>query len=172
MSLVSYGGSIFLSLALAVIGFSGCANVNQQGQTQEVSVKSQSQEVNTFFVAGHEAHYRSLLANSSGNVDLSAYSQQMGIKYPRTVQVDVLKAPPSRPYKSFAILECKPGPHSNSGEVLEGLKSKAREIGADAIILYHAGRDLGQSGIPPASTIQAEAIRYILTNSSDKRNNS
>ena len=112
MSMVTYGVSIFLFLALAVTGFSGCANVNQQGQSQEVTVKSQSQEVNAFFVAGNETHYRSLLTDSSGNVDLSAYSRQMGIKYPRTVQVDVLKAPPSRPYKSFAILECKPGPHS------------------------------------------------------------
>lgn len=171
MSLVTYGVSIFLSLALPVIDFSGCANVNQQGQSQEVSLKSQSQEVDTFFVAGNEAHFRSLLANSSGNVDLSAYSRQMGIKYPRTVQVDVLKAPPSRPYKSFAILECKPGPHATSAEVLEGLKSKAREIGADAIILYHSGLDLGPSGRPPASTIQAEAIRYMLTNSSNKGNN-
>ena len=172
MSMVTYGVSIFLFLALAIIGFSGCANVNQQGQSQEVSVKSQSQEVNTFFVAGNEAHYRGLLSNSPGNVDLSAYSQQIGVKYPRTVQVDVLKAPPSRPYKSFAILECKPGPHSKSEEVLEGLKSKAREIGADAIILCHSGPDQGQSGIRPGSTIQAEAIRYILTHSSDKGNNS
>ena len=172
MSMVTYGVSIFLFLALAVIGSSGCANLNQQGQSQEVSVKSQSQEVNAFFVAGNEAHYRGILSDSSGNMDLSAYSQQIGVKYPRTAQVDVLKAPPSRPYKSFAILECKPGPHSKFEEVLEGLKSKAREIGADAIILDHAGADQGQSGIPPASPIQAEAIRYILTHSSDKGNNS
>ena len=159
-------------LALAVTGFSGCANVNQPAQSQEVTVRSQSQEVNAFFVAGNETRYRSLLTNSSGNVDLSAYSRQMGVKYPRTLQVDVLKAPPSRPYKSFAILECKPGPHSSSEEVLAGLKNKAREIGADAIILYGSGLDQGQSGIPPASTIQAEAIRYILTSSPDKGNKS
>jgi hypothetical protein len=168
MPMVTYGVSIFLFLALAVTGFSGCANVNPPVQSQEVTVRSQSQEVNAFFVAGNETRYRTLLTDSSGNVDLSAYSRQMGIKYPRTVQVDVLKAPPSRPYKSFAILECKPGPHSSSEEVLAGLKNKAREIGADAIILYSPGLDQGQSGISPASTIQAEAIRYILKSSPDK----
>ena len=56
--------SIFLFLASAVIGFSGCANVNQQGQSQEVTVKSQSQEVNAFFVAGKEAQYLALQCNS------------------------------------------------------------------------------------------------------------
>lgn len=168
MAMAAYGVSVFLFLALAVIGFSGCAGVNQPGQSQEVSVKSQSQEVKAFFAAGNEAHYRGLLDNSSGNVDLSAYSQQMGVKYPRTVRVDVLKSPPSRPYKSFAMLECKPGPHSKSEEVLEGLKNKAREIGADAIILRQTGPDQGKPGIPPASTVQAEAIRYLLTGSPGK----
>jgi hypothetical protein len=168
MSMITYVVSIFLLLALAVISYSGCANVNQPGQSQEVSVTPQSQEVNAFFVAGNEAHYRGLLANSSSNVDLSAYSRQMGIKYPPTVQVDVLQAPPSRPYKSFAVLECKPGPHSTPGEMLEGLKNKAREIGADAIILRHPIPDRGQSGISPAAAIQAEAIRYIVTGAPGK----
>ncbi len=172
MSMISYRVTILFFLALAATGFSGCANVNQPAQSPEVIVGSQSQEVNAFFVAGNETRYRTLLTNSSGNVDLSAYSRQMGVKYPRTLQVDVLKAPPSRPYKSFAILECKPGPRSSSEEVLAGLKSKAREIGADAIILIGSGLDQGQSGIPPASIIQAEAIRYILKSSPDKGNKS
>ena len=55
MAMAAYGVSIFLFLALAVIGFSGCAGVNQPGQSQEVSVKSQSQEVKAFFAAGNEA---------------------------------------------------------------------------------------------------------------------
>ena len=172
MSMINYGVSIFLFLALAVIGFSGCANVNQQGQSQEVSVKSQSQEVNAFFVAGNEAHYRGLLCNSSGNADLSAYSQQIGVRYPRTFKVDVLKTPPSRPYKSFAMLECKPGPHSKSEELLEGLKNKAREIGADAIILCQAGPDQKLPGIPPPAKMQAVAIKYRVTSKPTKGNNS
>jgi hypothetical protein len=165
---MAYAVTIFLVMGLAVCGFSGCASVSQPGNSQEVSVRSHSHEVKAFFVAGNEANYRALLCNSPGNVDLSAYSQQVGVKYPRTVQVDILKIPPSRPYKSFAMLECKPGPHSKSGEVLEGLKDKAREIGADAIILCHPGMDQGPSGMSPAATIQAEAIRYMLTSSSGK----
>ena len=168
MSPITCCVSIFLFLALSAIGFSGCATVDQQGKSQEVSLKSQSQEVNTFFVAGNEANYRALSDNSPGNVDLSAYSQQLGVKYPPTLKVEVLSKPPSRPYKSFAMLECKPGPHAKAGEVLAGLKNKAREIGADAIILSHPLPDQGQSGIPSASTIQAEAIRYLLTSSSGK----
>jgi hypothetical protein len=163
---IAYAATICLFLGPAALGVSGCAGVNQPGKSQEVSIRSQSQEVKAFFVAGNEANYRALLCNSAGNVDLSAYSQHIGVKYPRTVQVDVLKIPPSRPYKSFAMLECKTGPHSQSGEVLEGLKNKAREIGADAIILCQTGLDQGPSAIPPASTIQAEAIRYMLTSSS------
>jgi hypothetical protein len=172
MSMITHGVAIFLFLASAIIGFPGCANLSQPGQSQEVTVKSQSQEVDAFFVAGHEAHYQSLLGDSSGNVDLSAYSRQMRIKYPRTIQVDVLKAPPSRPYKSFAILECKPGPLSTSGEALERLKNKAREIGADAIILYGSGLGLEQPGLAPAPTIQVEAIRYILNSPPEKGNKS
>jgi hypothetical protein len=172
MSMVTYRVSILMFLTLAVMGFSGCATPNLQEESREVSVKPQSQEVNAFFVAGNEAQYRGLLCNSTINVDLSAYAKQMGVKYPRTFKVDVLKAPPSRPYKAFAMLECKLGPASKSEEVLESLKSKAREIGADAIILGNSALNQTQFGIPLAATIQAEAIRYILTGSSDKEKNS
>ena len=172
MSKITYGVTFFWFLALAVIGFSGCANVYQQGQSQEVSVKSQSQEVNAFFVAGKEAHFLALQCPTSGSVDISAYSHLMEVKYPPTLQVDVLRKAPSRPYKSFAVLECKPGLHSKSEEVLEGLKRKAREIGADAIILCQGGPDQGLPEAPPTSKMQAVAIRYILTSSSDKGNKS
>ena len=172
MSMITYGVSIFLFLALAVIGFSGCANVNQQGQSQEVSVKSQSQEVKAFFVAGKEANYLALQSPTSGSVDLSAYSHLMEIKYPPTIQVDVLKTAPSRPYKSFAVLECEPAPNSRPEEVVERLKGKAREIGADAIILGPSGPDQVLPGIPPAAKMQAVAIKYVLTPDSAKGNHS
>ena len=139
MSMITYGVSIFLFLASAVIGFSGCANVNQPGQSQEVSLNSQSEEVSVFFVAGKAAHYLALECPTSGSVDISAYTHLMEVKYPPTFQVDVLRKAPSRRYKTFAVLECKPGPHSRSEVMLEGLKNKAREIGADAIILCQGG---------------------------------
>jgi hypothetical protein len=127
--------------------------------------------VKAFFVAGNEASYRGLECPSSGYVDLSAYSHLMGVKYPRTFHVDVLKQPPSRPYKSFAMLECEPAPNSKPEEMVEDLRNKAKEIGADAIILCYSGSGQGLAVIPPTSKIQAVAIRYILTSTSDKKNN-
>ena len=172
MSMITYGVSIFLFLASAVIGFSGCANVNQSGQSQqEVIVNSQPEEVSVFFVSGKAAHYLALKSPTSGSVDISAYTHLMEVKYPPTFHVDVLRKAPSRRYKTFAVLECKPGPQSRS-EMLESLKKKAREIGADAIILWQGGSEKGLPEMLPTSKMQAVAIRYILTSPSDKGNNS
>ncbi len=158
MSRLASALTIFLFLAAAVIAVSGCAGVNQ---------KSPSQEVKAFFVAGSEAKYMALQCPSSGYADLSAYTHLMGIKYPRTFQVDVLRQPPSRPYQAFAVLECEPAPQGQSQELMAGLKDKAMEIGADAIILCH-GPELGLPGIPPTPKMQAVAIKYIMTRTSDK----
>ena len=155
----AYAVTIFLLLGSAVMGISGCAATN---------LKSPSQEVKAFFVAGKEAHYLALQCPTSGSVDLSAYSHLMEIKYPPTLQVDVLRKAPSRPYKSFAVVECEPAPHSRPEVVVEGLKGKAMEIGADAIILCQGGPDQGLPEIPPTAKMQAVAIRYILTSTSDK----
>jgi hypothetical protein len=163
MSIIAYAVTIFLGLGSAVMGLSGCTAVN---------LKSPPHEVKAFFVAGKDAHYLALQCPTSGYVDLSAYSHLMEVKYPRTTQVEVLKKAPSRPYKSFAVLEYEPLPHSRLEEVVEGLKEKAREIGADAIILCHAGPDSGLPETPPAAIMQAVAIRYIMTTSSDKGNHS
>jgi len=171
MSMITCGVSIFLFLASAVTGFSGCANVNQSGQSPEVSLNSQPEEVTVFFVSGKAAHYLALACSTSGSVDISAYTHLMEVKYPPTFHVDVLRKAPSRRYKTFAVLECKPGPQSGS-EMLEGLKKKAREIGADAIILCQGGSEKGIPERLPTSKMQAVAIRYILTSPSDKENNS
>jgi hypothetical protein len=96
----------------------------------------------------------------------------MEIKYPPTFQVDVLRKPPSRPYQSFAVLEFEPPPHSRPEEAVEGLKGKAREIGADAIILCQAGPDQKLAGIPTAGKMQAVAIKYIATSTPTKGNKS
>ena len=160
---IAYAITIFLFLGSAVMGVSGCAEINRQ---------SPSQEVKAFFVAGKEAHYLALQCPTSGSVDLSAYSHLMEVKYPPTFQVDVLRQAPSRPYKSFAVLECEPASHSQPEAVMEDLKSKAREIGADAIILCQSAPDQRLPGIPPTGKMQAVAIKYILASTSDKRNNS
>jgi hypothetical protein len=163
MSRIASAVTIFLFLGSALMGVSGCGGINWN---------SPSQEVKAFFVAGKEAQYLALQCPTSGSVDLSAYSHLMEIKYPPTFQVDVLSKAPSRPYKSFAVLECEPAPHSRPEEMVEGLKGKAREIGADAIILCQAGPDKGLPEMPPTAKMQAVAIRYIVTTSSDKGNHS
>ena len=145
--------TIFLLLGSAVMGVSGCAEINRQ---------SPSQEIKTFFVAGKEAQYLALQCPTSGSVDLSAYAHLMEIKYPPTLRVDVLRTAPSRPYKSFAVLETEPAPHARVEEVVEGLKGKAREIGADAIILCQGGPGQGLPGLPATAKMQAVAIRYVL----------
>ena len=83
MFAIAYAVTIFLFLAAAVMGVSGCAGID---------LKSPSQEVKAFFVAGKEAQYLALQCPASGSVDLSAYSHLMEVKYPRTFQVDVLQA--------------------------------------------------------------------------------
>jgi hypothetical protein len=160
---VAYAVTIFLFLGSGVMGVSGCAAIN---------LKSPSQEVKAFFVAGKEAHYLALQCPTSGSVDLSAYSHLMEIKYPPTLQVDVLRKAPSRPYKSFAVRECESAPHSRPEEMVEGLKGKAREISADAIIPCQGGPDQGLPEMPPTAKMQAVAIKYILTSTPNKGNNS
>ena len=152
--IIPYAVTIFLFLGSAVMGVSGCAEINP---------KSSPQEVKEFFTAGKEAQYLALQCPMSGSVDLSAYAHLTGVKYPPTFQVDVLREPPSRPYQSFAVLEFEPAPHSRPEEVVEGLKGKAREIGADAIIFCQAGPDQKPAGIPPTGKLQAVAIKYIVT---------
>jgi hypothetical protein len=163
MSRMVHAVTILLLTGSVILSISGCT---------EVIEKSPSQEVKAFFVAGNETTYRGLECPASGYVDLSAYSHLMGVKYPRTSQVDVLRQPPSRPYKSFAMLECEPAPNSKPEAMVEDLKNKAKEIGADAIILCYAGPDPGLAGISPSSKMQAVAIRYILPSVSDKEKKS
>ena len=158
-----YAVTIFLFLGSAVMGVSGCAEINR---------RSPSQEVKAFFVAGKEAQYLALQCPTSGSADLSAYAHLTGVKYPRTFQVDVLREPPSRPYKSFAVLEYDPAPQAKPEEVEAGLKDKAREIGADAIILCQTGPDQKLPGIPSTAKMQAVAIKYIVTSTPTKGNNS
>ena len=159
---IRYAVTILLFLGSAVMGISGCAEVNRT---------SPSQEVGDFFVAGKEAQYLALQDPRSGSVDLSAYAHLTGVKYPRTFQVDVLREPPARPYKSFAVLEY-PASQSEPEAVTARLQDKAREIGADAIILCQTGPDQKLPGIPPTAKRQAVAIKYIMTSPPTKKNNS
>ena len=149
---------IFLFLGPAAMVVSGCA-------TSTVDVQAPPADVKAFFVAGNKANYLSLQSLSSNCVDLSAYDQQIGVKYPPTLKVDVLNTPPSRPYKIFAVLE-----YDGSEHLMERLKNKAREIGADALILCHADTSQGLFGAYRTQRMQAVAIKYKLTGGSDQEN--
>jgi hypothetical protein len=154
---IVYAVAMCLFLGPAGMVLSGCAEV------PEVIVQSPPQEIKTFFVAGKEAEYLGVLCLSPNGMDLSAYDQQMGIKYPPTLKVDVLNGPPSRPYKSFAVLECKPSSYANPEKLLEEFKDKGRQIGADAIILCRAGPGQELPGKWPTQKMQAVAIKYKST---------
>jgi hypothetical protein len=104
-----------------------------------------------------------LWGGSSGYVDLSTYSHLSRVKYPPTLNVDVLNQLPSRPYKFFAVLEYESSAKSTSEALMGGLKNKAREIGADAIIICQPGVTQGLPGLLPSTKLQAVAIKYKLT---------
>jgi hypothetical protein len=145
---------VFLSVVALV---SGCTGVDLQ---------SPPADVKAFFVAGNKANFLALQSLSSDSVDLSAYDQQIGVMYPPTQKVDILSKPPSRPYKVFAVLE-----YDGSARLMEGLKNKAREIGADALILCHAGTNQGLPMVSRTQGMQAVAIKYKLTGESDQEDN-
>jgi hypothetical protein len=147
---ISYAIMMFLFLGSAVIGVSGCAET-----------RSPAQEANAFFVAGKEAEYLGLQCSTPGKADLSAYDHLMKVKYPPTLRVDVLREPPSKRYIAFARLDYDPAPPAGSEAVVEGLKDKAREIGADAIILCPPGAVQGLAGTPARGKMPAVAIKYL-----------
>jgi hypothetical protein len=149
--------TLLLFLGPVVLVASGCAAIELQ---------SPPQEVKAFFAAGQQADLLGILCLSPNSIDLSAYSQFMQVQYPPTDQVDVLNHLPSRPFKSFAVLQCETSSPSKPDELMEEFKSKAREIGADAIILCSLGPDRKIPALPPPGKLQAVAIKYILTDMS------
>jgi hypothetical protein len=148
-----FPATLVFVLALTVTVLAGCA---------QYSVKSPSQDVRTFFVTATETNYLGTINLSPGCVDLSAYSHLAGVKYPPTSIVEVLNQPPTRPYKSFAVLEYDSPSHPNNAAVIEGFKEKAKEIGADAIVICQPGSNPGLAGLAPSSKMQAVAIKYKM----------
>ena len=56
-------------------------------------------------------------------------------QYSPTQSVEILLKPPSKPYVEIAKLEAKGSAGQPETELLEDLREKARQIGADAIIV-------------------------------------
>lgn len=147
------------SICLALLVFmgygvaAGCAASHQQ---------SPSQEVKAFFVVGQEINFSGFRDLSPKCMDLSGYSRFMGIKYPSTQSVEILTAPPARPYQAFAVLESPPSHLPLGEETIHKLTDKAKNIGADAIILTCAP-EAPSGSVTPASSqgkTVALAIKY------------
>ncbi|MBM4273394.1 MAG: hypothetical protein FJ134_02890 [Deltaproteobacteria bacterium] len=103
-----------------------------------VVTRSATTEIKTFFLAGQEARLTGLKQNlCPEKVDLSAYAHLMEIKYPPTSTVEVLKDPPVRAHVIFAVLQWTRPPEvpCDDPRVVEGFKTKAQAVGADAIII-------------------------------------
>ncbi len=55
-------------------------------------------------------------------------------KYPATTSVDILSVAPDKPCKAIAILETTGPVNTPLTDLLESMRQKAKDIGADAII--------------------------------------
>lgn len=139
----------------------GCAGTGE---------KSSSDEVKAFFMAANDANFLGLTCLSPQSKDLSAYSSFMGVKYPPTDSVEVLSGPPSRPYQAFAVLQ---GPASSSPSATPGrlaqLTTKAKAMGADAIILCPQPGGPEQTGTVRPAKVEAVAIKYRWESPQEKQ---
>jgi len=148
----------WLLLLLALVAF-GCAGVSET---------SPSHEVKAFFMAANEANYLGLMCMSPQYLDLSAYSSFMGVRYPPTDSVEVLSGPPSRPYQAFAVLQGPSSP-TDTPDLLTQLTTKAKALGADAIILCRQpGGSEPTDAVRPAK-VEAVVIKYRWENPQEKQ---
>lgn len=136
---------LFLALAAGA-----CAGVGE---------KSPPDEVKTFFLAAREANLLGVMCRSPQQVDLSAYTSLMGVKYPPTDSVEVLSGPPSRPYQAFAVLHREAAPASSPSQavapdILAQFTAKAKAIGADALVIC------APPGPGRPAKVEAVALKY------------
>ncbi|MCX5889792.1 MAG: hypothetical protein NTY36_10115 [Deltaproteobacteria bacterium] len=152
--------NLSLLLLLGLIAC-GCAGVSEP---------SPSDEVKAFFMAANDANFLGLTCMSPQSKDLSAYSSFMGVKYPPTDSVEVLSGPPSRPYQAFAVLQgsASSSPIATPG-LLAQLTTKAKAMGADAIILCPQPGGPEQTGAVRPAKVEAVVIKYRWENPQEKQ---
>jgi hypothetical protein len=56
------------------------------------------------------------------------------VRYSPSTNVEILSAPPTKPYKAIAILETAGAANAPLPDLLESMRQRAKEIGADAVI--------------------------------------
>ncbi len=141
--LVSLVGAAALGLLVGCSGLGPTANPDVQ--------------VKTFFLAANEANFLCLKERPpQGGPDLSAYSHFMDMKYQPTTSVEVLTAPPVKPYQVFAVLAGGKSTElqaRDSGS-MAGFITQAKAIGADAVMLCY------ETGAAPCSVKGVLAIKY------------
>ena len=60
--------------------------------------------------------------------------------YAPTINVDMLDAPPSRPFTEIGVIDAPGEPGALRAQVLAQIREKARSLGADAVILTDQSR--------------------------------
>ncbi len=78
-----------------------------------------------------------------------------GAAYPPTVFVEMLDAPPSRPYEQIGVIDAPGEPGALRAQVLARVTSRAQQLGADAVIL----QDLSHPA-PPVTRLNPTTGMY------------
>lgn len=78
-----------------------------------------------------------LAACTSAQPDVVRTTTQV---YPPTVDVDMLEQAPIRPYTEIGVIDAPGEPGALRAQVLAQIRDKARQLGADAVILTDQSR--------------------------------
>lgn len=60
--------------------------------------------------------------------------------FPPTQYVDLLEAPPTRPFQEIGVIDVPGDPGSARAQVLAQIRARAQQMGADAVILQDRSR--------------------------------
>lgn len=82
--------------------------------------------------------------------------------YPPTQNVDVLDAPPQRPYTEIGVINAPGEPGALRTQVVAQVREKAAQIGADAVILQDVSRTTPASQRLNPTTGQYESTGGLL----------
>lgn len=83
----------------------------------------------------------------AGCAHTSAVMLEGGVVYPPTKSVLILTEVPSRPYKQIAMLEARGPVGTPMTDLLESMRQKAAEIGADAVLPTQDASTQHQTGL-------------------------
>lgn len=82
--------------------------------------------------------------------------------YAPTQLVEVLNAPPTRPYSEIGVIDAPGEPGALRAQVIAQVRDKAAQLGADAVILQDVSRTMPASQRLNPTTGQYEATGGLL----------